>query len=453
MTTNPTDRPEPDPEQTAKRIRMAVIGGGVLFVAALVFFIWRALEEESTLERWDVFEEIRVEYEPNTDPLWRNPFGVYNPERKKFIGALEKFLEAKAEEDGDALAPHTRYVLAKTIADHILSNPGILDQAERGKFYDQATKHLEAIRDNYPDFPLNWSSLSDGGFPTLTRQFLSWLKTNKEWEQENMMRAVAPTAGLRVLVRTERGDILMGLYREQAPNWTAAFIERAINGFYDGTFFSMKTEIGDVAEPEVHSVLAGGAATRELLPWDTETAVATAEVEVRSGLMPEESRNLIPQERGIVSAWHSEEDTYDSEARFLVLTQRSPRMDYDYTPIGKVLDEDGFESLLALDRIFAGEVWQADATVREDEDMRPILDYLQVPVRIVKVLVYENGSLKQPGEGALKTKAALEPGEEKLSSVQKDRYKQEAPARPGEAPDGDAPEKDEPEDGSGDDDK
>ena len=62
-----------------------------------------------------------------------------------------------------------------------------------------------------------------------------------------------------------------------------------------------------------------------------------------------------------MSAWHPQEDTYDSEARFLVLAQRSPRMDYDYTPIGKILDEDGFESLLTLDRIFAGDVWQEDA--------------------------------------------------------------------------------------------
>ena len=430
MSKQPAEEVPHDPEQAARRIRLAIIGGVVLLVAVFAFFLIQALNEESTLERWDMFDQLRTKHEPNTDPLWRNPFGVYNEERQKYISALESFLEKKAGEDGDALAPHTRYVLAKTIADHILSNPGILDQEERGAFYAQAVAHLESIRDDYPDFPLNWSTLSDGGFPSLTRQFVDWLQENQKWEQEFMMHAAEPTAGLRVLVRTDRGDLLMGLYREGAPNWTAGFVERAVNGYYDGTFFNLKTEIGDIAEPEVHSVLAGGEATRDLKPYDMDSAMVAAEIEVRSGVLPEESRNLIPQDRGIVSAWHEESESYDHDARFLLLARRSPRMDYEYTPIGKLLEEDGFQSLLTLDRIFGANVWQKEATVREDTGLRPILDFLQVPVRILKVLVYENGVLKQPGEGALATKAKTDAGENKLSSVKVDAHKVDPPAKP-----------------------
>jgi cyclophilin family peptidyl-prolyl cis-trans isomerase len=431
MTTPPTDAPERDPEQLARRIRLAIIGGVVLLVAVFAYFILQAMNEEKSRERWDVFAELRTKHEPSTDPLWRNPFGVYNPERVQYIAALEKFLEMRAAEDDDALAPQTRYMLAKTIADHILSNPGILDQAERGEFYKKAVAHLEAIRDKYPDFPLNWSTLSEEGFPSLTRQFINWLQENQGWESAQMMKPAEPAKDVRVLIRTERGDLLMGLYTDGAPTWTKAFLDRAAAGFYDGTYFSKKTEIGDASNPEVHSLLAGGSSTRELKPFDTASALVAAEAKTRSAILPAETRNQIPQERGIVSAWHPEEDTYDNETRFVVVKRRSPRMDYDYTPVGKLLAESGIDSLLTLDRLFGGEVWQKDGDVREDSDLRPILDYLQVPVKIVKVLVYENGALKAPQGEALATKAPVESTEKSLSSIQADRYQQEPPVKPG----------------------
>ena len=430
MSTPTTDAPEHDPEATARKLRLLIIGGVVLLVAVFAYFLIQAMSEEKSRERWDVADELRTKHEPQTDPLWRNPFGVYNSEREKYISALEKFLQARADEDDDALEPQTRFILAKTLADHILSNPGILDQEKRATFYADAVKQLEAIRDEHPNFPLNWSSLSEEGFPSLTRQFIHWLKENQKWEKTHMMEARAPADGLRVLIRTERGDMLMGLYTEGAPSWTSAFVERALRGYYDGTYFSKKTEIGDASNPEVGNVLAGGETSRDLMPFDPQTARTAAEAELRSGLLPEETRNRIPQERGIVSAWHAQEDTYDHDARFLVVSRRSPRMDYEYTPIGKLVKESGVDSLLTLDRIFGGEVWQKDSTVREDSDLRGILDYLQVPVKIVKVLVYENGTLKSAGEGALETKAPADPSEQKLSSLKVDQYKVEAPVKP-----------------------
>lgn len=433
MTINPTDAPERDPEQSARRLQLAVIGGGVLLVAVFAFFIYQALSDESSLERWDQLDQIRVQHEPNSDPIWQNPFGVYNAERTTYIAALESFLDKRASEDDDALAPHTRYIIAKTIADHILSNPGILDQEERGAFYKTAVAQLETIRKTYPDFPLNWSTLSEGGFPSLTRQFIGWLNENQKWENKYMMRAVEPSTGVRVLIRTDRGDMLMGLYTEQAPGLTTAFLNRATRGFYDGTFFSMKTEIGDVATPEVHSLMAGGAATRDLKPYDMKSAQAAAAEEVRSALMPEASRSRIPQDRGIVSAWHPlAAETYDNDSRFLVLARRSPRMDYKYTPFAKLVNENGIDSLLTMDRIFGSDVWHKDPAVRDDTDLRPIYDALQVPVKIIKVLVYEDGALKKSGEGVLETKAKPEDGESQLSSVKTDGYKQEPPVKPGE---------------------
>lgn len=433
MTTPSPAAAEQDPELGARRMRLAIIGGVVLLVAIFAFFMLQALSDEDALERWDQFEEIGVQLKPNADPIFRSPFGGINPERKAYIAALENFLTQRAEEGDDALTPHTRYEIAKTFADHILANPGILDQEERGAFYKSAVAQLESIRKDTPDFPLNWSTLSEEGAASLTQQFITWLNSNQKWENEYMLRAAEPAPGVRVLIRTDRGDMLMGLYSEGAPELSKAFVDRATRGYYDGTFFSMKTKIGDVATPELHTLLAGGAATRGLLPYGRKSANAAAEVETRSALLPDASRNRIPQDRGIVSAWHPlDAEAYDNNTRFLVLAARSPRMDYKYTPFGKLLDEEGIDSLLTLDRIFGGDVWYADAEVRDDPDQGKIHDYLQVPVKIIKVLVYENGSLKAAGTDTLETKVKADGSESKLSGVKANRYQQEPPIKPGD---------------------
>jgi cyclophilin family peptidyl-prolyl cis-trans isomerase len=438
------DAAAPDPVQRAKRLRLLIIGGVVTLVAVFAFFLIRALNEESAKERWDIFEAIRTKYEPEQDPIWRNPYGVYNSERENYIEALEGFLAKKAKEDDDALEPHTRYVLAKTLADHILSNPGILDQKDRGEFYAKGVAQLEALRDDFPDFPLNWTALSSKGFPSLTRQFIAWFKNNQKWEQEHMMKAQDPAAGVRVLIRTERGDMLLGLYSADAPAWTSAFVERAVSGYYDGTFFGTKQEVGDVAEPEEHFVHAGAEATRQLKNYDTASAFEVAEVESRSGLLPEATRNRIPQDRGIVSAWHIASDEYDNAEQFIILTHRSPRLDYGYTPVGKLVQENGIDSLRTLDRIFGAPVWREDRETRDDTTLRSIMDYLQVPVKILKVIVYQDGVAKEPGEGAAETMAALDDSERKLSSIKADRYQSDPPARPSTTPvPGDAEKEDE----------
>ncbi len=440
-----------DPAEAAAGIdgatlRKIVIGVVVVLLAAFAFMIWRAFDEESRLDRWDTLEAIRAKHEPAQDPIWENPYSIYNDERMRYIGALEAFLGGQAGDGEDALEPHTKFLLAKVIADHILANPGVLDQEDRAEFYAKATKQLVSIRDDHPDFPLNWTMLSEDGFPSLTRQFIKWLEDNQAWEQKHMLRAVEPTAGVRVLIRTTRGDMLLGLYKELAPTWTAEFLQRAMAGTFDGVSFVEKRDVGDASEPAEHGIRTGGAATRNLAPYDPQAAKVAADVKVRAGALPEESRNRIPFERGIVSAWHSGTDEYDSNEEFLVVTSRSPYLDYKYTPIGTLVDESGFKSLLTADRIFNGDVWRTDPTIRDDSNLSGLLDWLQVPVQIVKVLVYKDGKLQQTSEGASPHRVAAEASERTLSSVKADRYKTDAPAAPskdvpkkdGDAKDGDA---------------
>ena len=62
--------------------------------------------------------------------------------------------------------------------------------------------------------------------------------------------------------------------------------------------------------------------------------------------------------------------------------------------------------------------------------MSGLLDWLQVPVQIVKVLVYKDGKLQQASEGASPHRVAAEASERTLSSVKADRYKAEPPVKP-----------------------
>jgi hypothetical protein len=419
-------------KQRAAQIRLLLIGVIVLAVGGLGYAILRAKSEEASLERWDVASELRRELEPQQDPFWVNPQGVYNPERERLLKALEKFLDEEAQQEDDALAPHVRFLIAKTVADHLLSNPHMLDRAKRDALYAKGAAQLEAIRDKHPDFPLNWSTLAEDGFPSLTRQFLHWYRENEKWEQEHLLTARAPDGDVRVLLRTERGDLLMGLYGGEngAVAWTDAFLERVGKGHYDGTAFMAKQAVGDVAEPEQHFVAAGGEASRAVKNFDTASALEASEAPARSGRLPAETRNRIPHDAGVVSAWHPPGVEYDNDERFLVVVRRSPMLDYEYTPVGKLVVEHGVESFKTLDRIFGGAEWRDDRDVRGDAEMKEILGYFQAPVRIVKALVYRNGKLARPVSGAAPERADVEPSEQSLATLQADRYKQEPSVRP-----------------------
>ncbi len=410
-------------------IKKILIATVVVLIGIFGYMLWQALQDEESLDRWDTLEAIRVKHEPRQDPLWENPYGVYNDERTKYIAALQAFLDGEAKASGDALTPHTRFLLSKTLADHILSNPGVLENADRDAWYADAIKQLEAIRDEHPDFPLNWSTLGQDGFPNLTRQFIKWLETNRDWEKEFGLKAMDPDADVRVLVRTDRGDMLFGIYGSLAPTWTQAFLEKATAGALDGTAFVEKRDVGDAAAPGEHGFRAGGAASRVLEAFDAKATRTASEATERAGSMPEESRNRIPFQRGLVAAWHDGAEAYDSDSALFVITGRSPNLDYKYTPVGKLVDEGGVQSLLTADRIFGGPVWREDDEARDDNTLSGVLDWFQAPVRIVKVLVYKNGTLQEP-ETPADTRATVEASERSLSSIQADRYKEEPPVRP-----------------------
>ena len=139
------------------------------------------------------------------------------------------------------------------------------------------------------------------------------------------------------------------------------------------------------------------AATRDAQPFDREAAAPFAE-EGYGDLMPADSRHLLPVDRGVVArAGTIPPASTTAPSRSSSRQQRSPLLDYDYSPIGKLLDE---ASLATLDRSSRGTPGATTCSrPAPNDEERDVADLLQAPVKIVKVLVYEDGKLVRAGPG------------------------------------------------------
>lgn len=429
-TTSPLSQLEsPSPGLSPAKIKLLLIGLVVLLLGALGVAIFLDAKGNEAAERFDTLETIRKEYTPDQDPLWNNPHGIYNAEREEFIGTLENFLEREAKKVGGVLEAQTRFYIARTAADHILANPELFDRVRRSAWYQQAITQLTEIRDGHPEFPMNWPSLAQGSAPTLTRQFIDWLEKNMAWEAKYLPQSRTPTGSHVVVLRTERGDLQLRLYEEEAPMLAGAFLRQARSGALDGRAFIERREVGSAVDSQEHTVRLGPAQSLGLEPFDRAALAAIAKLAQSGGHSPESTRNTVLHDRGVISAWHDRATEYDDADQFLFVVRRSPLMDYDYTPVGKL---EGEASLATLDRIYGSPTWRDDAETLNGAEWRGILDYLQAPVRIVKALVFDAaGKRLDPADGeAAPGRVVPTADEATLSGLKADAYNVPAPTKP-----------------------
>lgn len=423
--------PAPLPATMAPGLRAALV---VLVLAAVGLVGWlmlRAADEETRLEQWDVYAQLRAQNE------WEELFfegegALYQQARDKYVRQLEAFvkdLEARAHEAGDMLEPQARWRIVRTEGDSLLSMRDVLDVAKRLPRAENALRQLEELEKRHPDFPLNWGSeFAPAGFPSATRKLADWFRKNMEWEKEHLPRDLQPDGSVTVVLRTERGDLRLGLYAKEAPRATERFLSLVRDGAYDGTCFSGRQDEGAAGEVRLSLLRAGDERTREAKAYDATAALAYASDDGREGLLPDESRNKVLHLRGVVSAWHPAGDEYDHPQQLAFVLAPSPDMNYMFTPLGRLLDD---ASLQVLDRIQAAKSWKDDPAVSRDQgELRGVSDLLQVPVRIVKALAYRDGKLLEPAGTPRATKAAADASEQALASLKADAYKVDAPAPP-----------------------
>jgi hypothetical protein len=423
----PTQRESPDRLGLldSRRSRWILLALVALLVGGIVWAAVSDSAEDEEAERFDVLAKIRHEFEPRQDALWMNPHGAYNSEREEYIAALEKFLEKRAQPVGGVLEAQTRYYIARAAADHILSNPELFDLEKRQEAYRKAREHLSRIVESHPEFPLNWTTFAQGDAPTLARQFLAWIDGMQAWDEKYLPRAVSPTGTHTIVIRTDRADLRVRLYEKELPEESQDLIERLASGALDGGHFVSKREMGEVEDPQDHTLRAAPVTSAQA--YDRAAAAAIEKSPVPAAHLPAATRNTTLHVRGTVSFWHPEATEYDDPSQLLFVVRDSPLLNYEFTPIGRIEDP---ASLAGLDRIFAEPVWRDDKETNDSSEWNEIRDYLQTPVRIVKVLVFDaEGRLVEPKQ-ALERRVAPTDAERTLSGLVADAYKVERPVRP-----------------------
>ena len=452
-------------EQLAKWVRIGIVATIALLILWLVLEIVGDRKEAAVNESWDQLSQLRADLEPERDDFWFGLRGTADATRQRYIGALESFLQQKEGEIGTTLQGQARWQLARTLTNHLLGSPQLLEKAKRDDYYKRALAQLQHINSQLPDFPLNetrWN-VDDPAKLTLTRQFMQFLERNRDWESKHLPQAKQPDGDVTLVFRTTRGDLRLKLYATDAPTAAEALKARVIAGGYDGVSFFMRE--GSATEKELSStwVRLGHSDVLDPKPYDRDGQLPLGEEVSRRGRVNDESRNTILHERGVVSAWHDGATEYDDPQDLVFLTRRSPSMDYEYTPIGRLVDD---ASLKVLDAIFGSALWSEDADTKNATGAKyaNLLEVFQVPVVVVKAMAYDaSGKLIAPAEGqAAASRVAPTADEQSLSGLAADAYKVDVPERPVlEVPGDDAGDNQAPEDGdagndadsSGDDDK
>lgn len=420
---------KPLPEALPGRAKLWI---AVLAIAAVALVAWLLVDaagEEKRLEQWDVYGQIREENE------WEELFfdgsaPLYQAARDKYVRQLEAFIATlQAEGAKDSLEPQARWRIVLTEGDSLLSMKDVLDVAKRLPHTEKAIEQLQILEKQFPSFPLNWGKeFAPAGFASTTRRLIDWFKKNAEWEREHLPRDKAPDPAVTVVFRTDRGDMRMGLHVADGPQVTARLLAAVRNGLYDGTACVERIEDAAGGETRVRAVRGGDPRGRDAKPFDLQAALPWAKVEPSEGLLPDESRNRVLHVRGTVTTWHPDGDVYDHPTMLLFVVQASPGLDYENTPIGKLLDT---ASLDTLDRIFGGSVWRDDPQVARDAgDLRSLVTIYQAPARIVKALAYKDGALLAPEGTPAPTKASIDASEQTLQGLKPDAYKVDPPKPP-----------------------
>jgi cyclophilin family peptidyl-prolyl cis-trans isomerase len=123
----------------------------------------------------------------------------------------------------------------------------------------------------------------------------------------------------RILLRTTRGDVVVGLYDAVAPKHAAQIRKLVRLGVYDSTTI-FRIEPGFVAQ------ITNAQNRQKALTSEQSKAIAAIPAEF----------SRIPHRPGIVSMARDDDDVNSAETSFSFVLGRSPHLDRKYTVIGEV---------------------------------------------------------------------------------------------------------------------
>ncbi|MGD0383092.1 MAG: peptidylprolyl isomerase, partial [Thermoguttaceae bacterium] len=218
-----------------------------------VFGEWKTLDGQLGALRAK-YRTAQKEERPDLEKQWNELLEKGKVLRPQFFRAAEKaFAEAPNADkqitdlllgifaDGVAWDDFENTArIGKLLMDNHCGTPRIASDAGIAAVcvgdFDSAEKYLGmANKDNYYRLKQPTDEMADQG-----KLFLSNLeKLKKSWDKEQRIRRVEDMADdlPRVLIKTNKGDIEVELFENEAPNTVANFITLVEKGFYNGLSF------------------------------------------------------------------------------------------------------------------------------------------------------------------------------------------------------------------------
>lgn len=289
-------------EQAVSKYWLPVAGIGIAIAAGIVIRQVTSEQEKATVsQHWDALRD-RVDL-----TALQNDESFLSPEE----------MRALADELEDTAAgPWARALAAEA--------------AMRANAFDQAEAAVSRLKGSHPDHALVVTRFEFGDeesseSKTLPDHLGSLASAQADWTSNHPRLFDAPAVpedAPRVRFVTDRGDVVIGLYTDRAPQHTQNFLELCREGYYDGTLFHrvLKDMIVQGGDPNSRD---GDPAT-----W---------------GLGgPDEKIDPEPSDawhfRGMLAAARGPGDVQSSGSQFYVTVSPQHQYDKQYTVFGRVLE-------------------------------------------------------------------------------------------------------------------
>jgi len=428
---------EPANPEVIRKVRNWSIVVTALLVAGGAWWLLREVNTGRELERWARLHTIESGYRDAFSTRgWTNPAeDVDLTVRDKHVKALEEFLPTAESDAG--LAAHVHALIADVRMSQAYGRMAAGAGADVDGYLADAQKHLEILRDKFPDAQLNWSQFGrairnrDGSgtgssdAPSIVRRALADVATLRAWEKDNALKKIEPDADTTVVLRTTAGDVRLKVYGTASPATVKAFLDRVCAGGLDGVRVFQRRERADE-----NWLRVGDDRTKAATPSDDER-VAWDEATPGETRAPESGRFRILHTPGTVTSWHGIADSDDDPQQFLIVTKESTALNFEHTPFARVEEGPSMDTVARM---------VALATYAKDQpDIRgkkpALADQIVAAPRIVKAIVYDKGAARA-------CTGPLEDDEKSLDALKADKYrKDEPPPAPPAAPAamGDAP--------------
>jgi cyclophilin family peptidyl-prolyl cis-trans isomerase len=277
------------------------VGIAILVTAAILF-----LEQSSRTA------------EATNDQSWDKLVAVAKPDPMSgdLAGKPADLLSVADQIQGTQAGPWALHIAAKSAAN--------------AQQYDEAKKILGRLRQQYPTHPLVAEKVKASEEPGAAPQSLvdqlesrvdaqiAWRAAHPNVFQNPELPADAP----KVRIQTDKGAIVVGLYKDLAPKHVENFLKNVREGYYTGQKF--------------HRVVAGSI----IQSGDPNTVSGAVETWGQGGPAYKLDRedSGLKHFPGVLAAAKAAGDTKSSGSQFYITVADTHKFDGDYTVFGKVLE-------------------------------------------------------------------------------------------------------------------